>query len=199
MLLLIPLIIAIVVGILRGGSLRSLAALPIRGSGFIVTSFLIQVLLYVPPIRDAAPVVHAGGAIYLGALALALIGALSNWHLGTAARVATLGLALNALVIAVNGGSMPVNAQAMQMVQGTTKVRDIANTGHYNNTRLASSDARLAPLSDVIPVRLPGGHGNVYSIGDALLAAGIAMLAYRGTVGSRQKVAGRGQQAEESF
>ncbi len=100
--------------------------------------------------------------------------------------MATLGLALNATVIAANGGSMPVNAQAMRTVQGVSKVRDIADTGHYNNTRLAGSGARLTPLSDIIPVRIPGGHGNVYSIGDALLALGIAMLAYRGTVASSQ-------------
>lgn len=186
MLLLTPLILAIVVALLRGGSLSRLATLPIRGSAFIMASFAIQVLVYVPPIRDAAPVVQAGGAIYLVALALALIGALSNWRLGLAVRVATLGLALNAIVIAANGGSMPVNAQAMRSVQGAATVSEIADARHYNNTRLAGRQARLAFLSDVIPVWLPGGRGNVYSIGDALLAAGIAMLAYRGAVGGQQ-------------
>lgn len=187
MLLLIPLIVAIVAAILRGGSLRHLAALPIRGSAFILASLAIQVLLYIPPFRDAALVVHNGGLIYLVALALALAGALSNWRLGMAVRLATLGLALNATVIAANGGSMPVNAQAMRFVQGAGKVREIADTRYYNNTRLAGRDARLVLLSDIIPAPLPNGRGNVYSIGDVLLAAGIALLGYQATLGSRQR------------
>lgn len=49
----------------------------------------------------------------------------------------------------------------------------------FNNIRLASPSTRLALLSDVIPVRITGGVGNVYSIGDVLLPAGVAAPASR--------------------
>jgi hypothetical protein len=49
LLLLIPLVIATLAALLRGESLRHLAALPMRGSGFIFASLAIQVLLYIPP------------------------------------------------------------------------------------------------------------------------------------------------------
>jgi len=183
-LLLIPAVLALLAALARGGSLRYLAELPVRGSALIAASFAIQVLLYLPPLRDSALAGRWGGAIYLAALALALVGALRNRRLGGAVRLATLGLALNATVIACNGGYMPVNAAAMRAVRGDGAVRVIADTRLYGNTRLAGASTRLAALSDVIPVRLPGGAGNVYSVGDVLLAAGVALLVYRTTRGA---------------
>jgi hypothetical protein len=180
-LLLTPLGIAIVVALLQGGSLRGLAAVPLRHGELLMISLLIQVALYLPGLRTAHLILHWGGLIYVGALLLALLAALSNWRLGIAARLATLGLALNMLTIVVNNGFMPVNTDAMRIVQGEAKVREIASHGLYGNTRLATPATRLVLLTDIIPVRLPGGRGNVYSIGDTLLAAGVATLAYRAT------------------
>jgi len=187
MLLIVPVVIATLAALLRGGSLRHLATVPVRGSGFIFASLAIQVLLYMPPFHSSAVIVRWGGAIYIGAHALALIGALRNWHLGGAARIATLGLALNTIVIVCNGGHMPVNAVAMRSVAGDAEVRQIADQRLYqrvySNTLLAGPSSRLVALSDVIPVSLPGNYGNVYSIGDALLTIGVAVLAYRATRG----------------
>lgn len=184
MLLLIPALLALIAALVRGGSPRYLAALPVRGSGLIIASFVIQVLLYLPPLRDSALAARWGGVIYVAAMALALAGALRNWRLGWALRLAMLGLALNALVIACNGGYMPVNGGAMRAVRGEAEVRVIADPRLYGNTRLAGGSTRLAALSDVLPVQLPGGAGNVYSVGDVLLAAGVALLVYRATRGA---------------
>ncbi len=82
---------------------------------------------------------------------------------------------------------MPVNAVAMRSVAGDAEVRQIADQRLYqrlySNTLLAGPSSRLVALSDVIPVSLPGNYGNVYSIGDALLTIGVAVLAYRATRG----------------
>jgi hypothetical protein len=181
MLLLIPALIALAIALLQGRSPRGLAELPLRGAGFIMSSLVIQAALYLPHLSTAPLVLRWGGAIYIAALALALCGALLNWRLGTAARVATLGLALNATVIVANGGYMPVNAAAMRAAVGTARVREIADLHVYGNTRLVTRSTRLAPLSDVIPVPMPGGLGNVYSLGDALIAGGVAALVYGAT------------------
>ena len=181
MLLLLPPLHAVVLATLRGGSPRALAALPIRGGGVILAALAVQIALYLPPVRASALVVHAGGAFYVASLGLALVGALRNRDLGPAVWVATLGLTLNALVIVANGGYMPVNVAALRAAQGQGRVHEIADVRLFNNTHLAGPMTRLAPLSDVIPVRLGGGAGNVYSVGDLLLAAGIAALVYRAT------------------
>src|SRR5439155_18935446 len=78
-------------------------------------------------------------------------------------------------------GHMPVNAAAMRAVQGEMKVREIDNQRLYGNTWPAGPSSRLTVLSDVIPVVVPGRRGNVYSVGDVLLAAGVAALAYQAT------------------
>lgn len=180
MLLVVPTLIALALAIARGGSFQNLATLPLRGIPWLALALALQVALYLPGIR-AAPVVAAhGGLLYSATLIPAAIGALANWRLDAAVRVATLGLALNALVIAANGGYMPTNAAAMRAVRGPAMVRAIADRRLFNNTRLATPSTRLVTLSDVIPVPLPPGTGNVYSIGDLLIAAGVAALVYRG-------------------
>ena len=178
MLLLLPPLLAVVLATLRGGSPRALAALPLCGGGVLLAALAVQIGLYLPPVRASALVTHAGGALYVASLGLALVGALRNRGLGPAVWVATLGLALNALVIVANGGYMPVNAVALRAAQGAPRVRAVADVRLFNNTHLAGPTTRLTPLSDVIPVRLAGGVGNVYSVGDFLLTAGIAALVY---------------------
>jgi hypothetical protein len=178
-LLVVPLLAALGIAFAQGGSLRQLAMLHVRGTSLLIGSFAIQLLLYAPGIRDSAIALHFGGAIYIGALLLVLIGALRNWHLGAAVRLATLGLLLNTTVIILNGGHMPVDATAMATVQGQAKVQEIARQELYDNAGIATSSARLAFLSDIIPVRLPSGYGNVYSVGDAMLTIGIATAVYR--------------------
>lgn len=183
MLLLIPVVLALTLALSRGGSLRYLAALPVRSGWLIMASFAIQFLLYTSALRHSALVTRWNAVIYMAAISLALVGALRNWRLGPAVRLATLGVILNATVIAINGGHMPVNAAAMRAVQGEGRVRQIANQRLYGNTRPATSSSPLLMLSDVIPVPVPGGHGNVYSLGDVLLSTGVAALAYQAARG----------------
>jgi hypothetical protein len=181
MLLPVPALLALTAALLRGGSLRHLAALPFRGSAFIFTSLAIQVLIYMPFVRTSPLVLHWGGLIYIVALGLALAGALRNWSLGAPVRLATLGLALNAIVITANGGYMPTNVAAMRAVHRDAKAHEVASRQLYSNTRPAGASTRLRVLSDVIPIDSPGGLGNVYSIGDLLIAAGGAALVYSAT------------------
>lgn len=180
-LLVTPALIALIIALLQGGSLRNAATIPLSGAPFFLAALAVQIILYLPGIRTSAFVHEYGAAIYVVSMGLAIVGALHNWNLGTALRIAALGLALNTLVIALNGGYMPTNAAATQAVRGTAMVREIANPHLYGNVHFAGSSTRLTILSDVIPLRVPDGPGNVYSIGDVLLAAGVATLVYRAT------------------
>jgi hypothetical protein len=181
MLLPVPALLALAAALLRGGSLRHLAALPFRGGTFIFTSLAIQVLVYIPFVRTSPLVLHWGGLIYIVTLGLALAGVLRNWSLGTPVRLATLGLALNAIVIAANGGYMPVSVAALHAVQRDARAHEIASRQLYSNTQPDGASTRLGVLSDIIPIASPGGLGNVYSIGDLLIAAGGAALVYSAT------------------
>ncbi len=188
MLLLVPALLALLLARARGGSPRALAdlLLRVRGTGFLLAALAVQIALYLPALRISERAVHAGGALYVASLGLAAVGALRNWGLGLAARVAILGLALNATVIVANDGHMPVSAAAMRAVRGVGTVREIATERLFNNTHLASASTRLGVLSDVIPVRI-AGVGNVYSVGDVLLASGLAILLYRASWPPRRR------------
>ncbi len=183
MLLLVPVIIALLAALWRGGSPRNLATLPIRGSGYLVAALAIQIMLYLPPLRGSQAVSRWGGVIYVGALGLALIGAWHNRRLGLAIRLATLGVVLNTTVIAANGGYMPADAAATRAVGGAAPAARHTNAApvEYDNTREATPATRLILLSDILPVPVPGGFGNVCSAGDVLLALGVATLVYRAT------------------
>jgi len=178
MLLLVPLLVATLIALLYGGSLRNLAELPIRGAGFLFGSLALQLLLYAPGIRDAGLVLQFAGVVYVCALGLVMLGAVQNWRLGLAVRVAITGLALNVMVIVLNGGHMPVDAAAIAMVQGQAKAQELAGQQVYDNTSLSTSSSKLTIFGDVIPVRLGSLGGNVYSPGDVLLATGGAAAAY---------------------
>lgn len=178
MLLVIPALLALVVALLRGGSLHRLGALPFRGVGLIAASFAIQVLVYLPHLRDTAPVLRAGPAIYICALALALIGIARNVRLGPAVWVLFAGLIMNMSVIVANGGHMPVNTAAFRSVHGEAVLRWLRTDHHFENTRFADRSSRLLFFSDRFPLRTPFGEGNVYSIGDMLITAGAAAFAY---------------------
>jgi hypothetical protein len=178
MLLLIPTLLACMMALLRGGSMRNLAGLRVHSGVLIMFAFMIQLVIYLPALRHSALIVACAVPIYLSALALAAVGMLRNWHLGLPIRLATLGLLLNFTASAVNGGHMPTNAQAMERIQGAGKIRELADPHLYANTRLATRGTRLTFLTDVIPVQLPTGIGNVYSIGDVLISFGVASLVY---------------------
>lgn len=179
MLLLFPTLLALILALLQGGSLRGLAALRLRGQACWILALALEVALYLPPLRASAVAARWGGALYLVALGLALWGGLLNWRLGMPARVAILGLALNATAIAANGGYMPVDMHALRASGNTAMARDVAHTRVYSNTRPADAATRLAFLDDHFALRPPIGPGNAYSVGDALLAIGVAGVVYR--------------------
>jgi hypothetical protein len=181
MLLAIPLVLAFVLALVRGGSVLNIATVPMRGAVLIGTGLALQVVVYLPGLRTAQLVVRWGAPLYGVALALLLLAALLNWRLGVGLRLATVGLILNTLVIVANGGAMPTNLQAQQQVAGRARAAEIQNTASYTNARAATPHSALVWLSDIIPIPLPGGHGNVYSMGDVLIACGGALVIFRGT------------------
>ena len=194
MFLLVPALVAGIVALLCGGSLRNLAAVHVRG-GLILLSLGVQLAIYLPLLRRSGLVVHHAELIYLFAMALAIAGMLRNWRLGVPLRVATLGLIMNATGIAANGGHMPVNAAALHATIGSVAVQTATDPQVYVNTRLATSSSHLLFLSDIIPVRVPLYHGNVFSAGDVLIASGVSMLVFgcvRRRSGTRDSCVPRG-------
>ena len=82
-----------------------------------------------------------------------------------------VGTLLNAIAIVANGGYMPASTRALEVAGVVTEGPT------YNNSVVAGEGAHLLMLGDVmaVPSSFPV-FSNVFSIGDVLIAVGVAML-----------------------
>jgi hypothetical protein len=154
-------------GLAAGGRLSALAEVDLRWWGALATGVGLQVLAG-PLHLDGRPGTVAVAASYLCLLAFAL----ANRSL-VGMPVVVVGLALNAAVVLVNGG-MPVRPAAVAAIGLDPARIDAADLGAKRH--LEGPDDRLTALGDVVPVR---ALGEVVSVGDVVLAAGVATVLFR--------------------
>lgn len=153
--------VSIIIGLLRGGRLERLGELGIRRFNLIWGVILLRVAA---GMLDAvygmafAPVLQV--AAYFLLLYLVYIN-LDRPGLGFFG----LGSLLNLVVIAANGGKMPVSAEAM----ARAGVKDIPLGTHM----YLDAGTRLPFLADVIPVSWHKPNPVVISVGDILITVGI--------------------------
>lgn len=143
-----------VVGLARGGNWRRLGDLRIRWWIVLLVAVALRAAAVVLPSPDVARLLYVISLLALVAVAI------RNLALRGAPLIAA-GIAANAVVISMNGGAMPVSADALVRA-GVRAPTD----------PLHEVTASAPPLGDVIPIPLLG----VYSIGDVLLALGVFVL-----------------------
>ncbi|NLP14174.1 MAG: DUF5317 domain-containing protein [Clostridium sp.] len=88
------------------------------------------------------------------------------------------GASLNALVMTINGGKMPVSLEAMQKADIQT-LTDMVLSGSDNKHVVLSETTKLGFLADII--YLPGVLGwgiGVLSIGDVIVALGLFIFVF---------------------
>jgi Family of unknown function (DUF5317) len=164
MFLLYAIVAGILVGFLLGGRLSGLATLDFKWAPLAILGLAIQIALFSGPISDR--VGDLGPVIYVGSTVLVLVVVIRNIRIAGMPLVA-IGAASNLLAIVANGGYMPASpevAGAAGRAEATT----------YSNSAIMDG-AVLAPLTDIfaLPAWMP--LHNVFSIGDVLIAVGVAM------------------------
>ncbi len=168
MFLLYAVVIGIGIGLLLGGRVAGLAALQIRWPGAIVGGLLVQVALFSPAV--AARVGDLGPAIYVGSTMLVGAAILRNWRVPGMPIVAA-GAACNLAAIVANGGSMPAGRAAIELMGG---VPPALQAGYSNST--VAADPALWFLTDIFALPRSVPFANVFSVGDLLVATGIAVV-----------------------
>src|SRR5438270_10692495 len=105
----VPAIAATVFALARGGSLSGWSQQPVRWSQLAIVALAIQIPLYSAPLGDWLPVAALGPLATVLTTALVLAMSLRNASGPTrpACLIAAAGVALNLIVIVVNGGWMP--------------------------------------------------------------------------------------------
>lgn len=174
MFLLWAVVLGLLIGLLRRGSLANLAKLELHGLWLILAALIIQLLIF--PLGPREPIIKAGTA-YLHLLSyLCLLAFISlNWRYFEL-LIMGAGLALNFLVISVNGGYMPASAGALRRA-GLERVAATLEQGlRHGNTVLMSSETKLNFLGDLLYLPAAVPLANAFSIGDLILALGLILL-----------------------
>lgn len=171
MILLEAVLLGLAISLVTGGSLRNLEHERLRGEWILLLLLPLQILW--PRIAVVLGVGHDLSvmlwlAMMVGLVAVMLLNVWKRWMLGFAA----LGIALNVLVIGLNG-AMPVSLRAVSEM-GVPRLDAVQSMeGDYLHQPQAS-DTQLAVLGDVITVPGPEWQRGVVSVGDLLLALGLA-------------------------
>jgi Family of unknown function (DUF5317) len=165
MFILYALVIGFVVGLLLGGRPAGLARLEFRWPWLIIAGLLVQVVLFTDQV--AGMVGSLGPPLYVGSTALVFLGVLRNIDI-TGMKVVALGAASNLAAIIANGGYMPAGRSAMEALGKTDPTI-------YSNSAFVEHPA-LEPLTDIfaLPIWMP--FANIFSVGDILIAAGVAIV-----------------------
>jgi hypothetical protein len=161
MLVAIP--VGLVVGLLAGGHAEALTLVRFRWAWLAIAGLVVQVGLFTP--QGHALAGDLAGPVYVGSTAAVLVAVLINLRLEWMPVVA-LGAAANLAAIVANGGAMPTTAEALATA-------GLDGPGIATNSVVLAHPA-LAPFTDIyaVPAWIP--LANVFSIGDALVAVGVA-------------------------
>lgn len=168
MLLVILVVVALLTVPVAGGHLSRLLDVKLRGFPMLITALVVQVLLIsvVPGLSEGlATSLHL--VTYLVALGFVAMNVRLRgmWVVG-------LGGLLNFAAIAANGGVMPTSAAALR-----ASGRPIKGSGFENSA--AVHDARLSFLGDVFAIPASWPLHNVFSVGDVLIAVGVAIVIHQ--------------------
>jgi hypothetical protein len=154
---------------LTGGHLGRLLEVRLRWRWAALAALALQVVITTLA-TSGSPGLHA--QLHIASYALAAACVLANRRIA-GLPVLALGAALNTMAIIANAGVMPASAHAMRLA-GLTAAAHFANSAPVTHPHLLA-------IGDVIPVPGPWPLGNVISIGDILIVAGLLIILHRGS------------------
>ena len=164
MLLVIGALLCVLSVPLAGGRLGRLADLELKAVWTVLVAAAIQVVV-TSAVRGGSHGLHV--ALHAASYGLVIWFLVANRRL-IGMPLLSLGVALNTIAIAANGGVMPATKAALE-------IAGIDTSGGYSNSA-AVQHPKLQILGDVIPVPGPWPIGNVLSVGDLLIFAGALLL-----------------------
>lgn len=122
----------------------------------------------------AAPTILLILGLFLSHLLLLVVVAVNRRLWGI--RILGIGLALNLLAIACNGGLMPATQETLSRAS-MSDLADGVEIGHHipgtKNVLLERSSIKLYPLTDILVISFPSTKA--YSVGDLLIAIGMML------------------------
>jgi hypothetical protein len=177
--ILIVLCFALLLGLaLAGGRLSNLAALQVRWGWLAPLAFLMQAYLIFFPADRAGGLLSARSLLLAGSLTLLLVVVWENRHLG-GVKLIGLGLLLNFLVMAVNGGFMPIAPDTLAQIGYDGNASHLETgyiVGRTKNVVVEPGEASLWFLSDIMVIPRPFPIPTALSVGDLLIVVGVFLF-----------------------
>lgn len=162
------LVISILSGLARGGKFLNLSEIKMRAWPLLLVGFLMQGIANALPSDKSWSHDSAVAIIILSYLPLLVVVGLNRTHPGV--LLAGLGMFMNFVVIAANGG-MPVLSAAAEIAAGRSLDQlDLLRAAKHV---ILDMQTRVSFLADVIPLR---PFRSVISLGDVLLAVGLGQF-----------------------
>lgn len=158
--------LGLVAGFLTGGRLDRLSSVPFHWAWLAMAGLLVQVVLFSGAVEGLLGG-GVGSAIYVASTAAVLVAVVRNVRLAGMPLVIA-GAASNLLAIVTNGGVMPTTVEAL-------RAAGLDPTDGFSNSAIVA-DPAVAPLTDIfaLPPWVP--FANVFSVGDVLIALGVALV-----------------------
>ncbi|MCR4434889.1 MAG: DUF5317 domain-containing protein [Clostridiales bacterium] len=177
MLYLIALTLGIFLGILAKGKISNLMKIRFNKIWIILLAFLIDILSQVLAYRGFDFTVRYSFAISALKFCLLAVGFWVNRHyLGM--LVIGAGCLLNALVMMLNGGRMPVDEGLLKTIIPDARI--ISALARDGKHVMANGDTRLFFLSDIFhPPGFLAIGAQIVSIGDLIVVAGLFLMIFQ--------------------
>lgn len=160
-------VLAVLVGLLRGGKWGNLALYKFKGSWFVIVAILLQVSIFNPWWEKFVKSGNTTNFIYSLSIILLIVFIIRNFNIW-GLRLLGAGIALNGITIIANGGYMPSSLNSLKHILPAERIALIESGSSIYNTILITDNTKFKFLCDIFYV--PGI--NVYSVGDILIAMG---------------------------
>ncbi|WP_226670464.1 DUF5317 domain-containing protein [Metabacillus litoralis] len=161
-------LLALVIGFLRGGSLKGFGDIQFKMGWVFPALLLFQFFIF----SFQNKIAWIGEISTFSFVAVYIIGLVFLWLNRHHAhfRLIFWGVLLNFIVILLNGGRMPVSHEAILLLDPS--YFDTAKEGLYAKHAFMTDNTMFSFLGDIIPLRAPYPIEQVISIGDIIMNIG---------------------------
>jgi hypothetical protein len=141
----------------------------------ILIAFSLQIVVFSSQFESLGWSDQLGSALYISSILVLLLAVGLNLSL-RGMKIFGIGLLLNFLVIAANGGYMPVHLDSLTRAGMAHRAELLRVKRYVSNSMVLTSETRLPFLADIflVPSWLP--FSNVFSIGDVFIGIGVFIL-----------------------
>ncbi|MDO6657262.1 DUF5317 domain-containing protein [Anaerobacillus sp. 1_MG-2023] len=175
-------LLSILVGYLRKGSLKGFAYLSFKAGWIFPLLLLIEIGIFT----------FQSSYAWLGTLSAPLfmliyiVGLIFLWlnrKMNIGIMLLFIGVLLNFIVMAINGGRMPVSLEAANILDPA--YAEAIKNGLYGKHAVLTDSTTFGFLGDIIPITDPYPKDQVISIGDIIMNIGIFVFIQRVMVKSK--------------